>query len=329
MASQNDLRLAVVGATGAIGRDLIELLGERGFSSAELKLFASEASAAASLEIAGADLAVDEFSSPLDLRGFDVAFLAVPAAIAFEIRQAEPGPILIDLSAANRLPTRGVPLVAPGHTSPKDIAEKKSGRIFEVPHPAAQAMASILQAAGVEAGSTAVTVMMGASTRGRSEVERLIQQSAALLNARLDIAEGEHQLAFSVDLDENQSCLADAIAAQALHLLNQRPRSIPVQVINVPVLHGIALTMFFVLEAPAAQNDWIEKLRSAPGLIVVDNAAQSALARAIGQEAILVSGRSTGAGASIFCALDNTRRTALGAVWIVENLAAGPGRVMN
>jgi aspartate-semialdehyde dehydrogenase len=190
-------------------------------------------------------------------------------------------------------------------------------------------MASILNAAGVEPASTAVTVMMGASTRGRTEVERLIQQSAELLNARLDIAQGEHQLAFNVELAENETCLANIIAAQALHLLNQRQRSIAVQVINVPALHGIALTMFFVLNAPAAQNDWIERLRSAPGLIVVDNAAQSALARAIGQEAILVSGRPTDAGGSIFCALDNTRRTALGAVWIVENLEAETGRAMN
>jgi hypothetical protein len=88
--------------------------------------------------------------------------------------------------------------------------------------------------------------------------------------------------------------------------------------------------MFFALSAAAAdQNDWLEKLRLAPGLILASEGAESALASAIGQEAILVSARPTDAGGSIFCALDNTRRTALGAVWIVENLASGLGGAMN
>jgi aspartate-semialdehyde dehydrogenase len=321
--------LAVVGATGAIGRDLVELLRERGFSSAVLKLFATEASASAPLEIAGTDHPVDEFAGPQDLSGFDVAFLAVPRDLAAEIRQAKPGPILIDLSAANRAPSGGVPLVAPGQTLSKDIAAHKSGRIFEVPHPAAQAVASILNAVGADAAVTGVTVMMGASAHGRTEVERLIEQSADLLNARLNIGEGEHQLAFNIDLNENPSCLADAIGAQALCLLNQRQRSIPVQVVNVPVLHGIAITMFFALSPLAGEHDWLEKLRLAPGLIVADEGAQSALASAIGQEAILLSARPTEGGGSIFCVLDNTRRTALGAVWIVENLASGLGGAMN
>ncbi|HEY2662885.1 MAG TPA: hypothetical protein VGI47_00995, partial [Candidatus Binataceae bacterium] len=237
MSSQDDLRLAVVGATGAIGRDLIELLHERGVSPAVLNLFATEASASAPLEIAGTDHPVSEFAGPQDLAGFDVAFLAVPPDLAAEIRRAKPGPILIDLSAANRAPSGGVPLVAPGQTLAKDIAALKSGGIFEVPHPAAQAVASIVAALGAGAAVTAVTVMMGASAHGRTEVERLIEQSAELLNARLDIGEGEHQLAFNIDLNENQTCLADAIGAQALCLLDQRLRSIPVQVVNVPVLH--------------------------------------------------------------------------------------------
>ena len=182
---------------------------------------------------------------------------------------------------------------------------------------------------GADAAVTAVTVMMGASAHGRTEVERLIEQSAELLNARLDIGEGEHQLAFNVDLNENQACVADAIGAQASCLLNQRLRSIPVQVVNVPVLHGIAITMFLALSPPAAGTDWLAKLRLAPGLILTEEGAESGLASAIGQEAILVGARPTEAGASIFCVLDNTRRTALGAVWIVENLASGLGSAMN
>ena len=329
MPLQDDLCLAVVGATGAIGRDLVELLHERGFSSAVLKLFATEASAAAPLEIAGTDHPVSEFAGPHDLSGFDVAFLAVPSDLAAEIRQAKPGPILIDLSAANRAPSGDVPLVAPGQTQAKDIVALKSGGIFEVPHPAAQAVASILTALGGDAAVTAVTVMLGASTRGRTEVEHLIEQSAELLNARLDIGEEEHQLAFNVDLNENPSCLSDVIAAQTACLLKERLRSIPVQVVNVPVLHGIAITMFFSLSRVAGRNEWLEKLRLAPGLILVAKGAQSALASAIGQEALLVSGTPTDAGGSIFCVLDNTRRTALGAVWILENLASGLGGAMN
>ena len=120
MSSTREPRVAVVGATGAVGNQLIELIAARGFQHSELKLFATEAGAAQTVEAAGEEHLVEALKSPADLRGFDVAFLAIPAPSATAIVSARPGPTLIDLGASNRPPS-DVPMVAPGLTSREAI----------------------------------------------------------------------------------------------------------------------------------------------------------------------------------------------------------------
>src|ERR1700692_1025168 len=71
-------RVAVVGATGAVGNQLVELLETRAFPKGELRLFAVDTETASTIEIEDAEFEVEEFSDPQDLHGFDLAFLAVP-----------------------------------------------------------------------------------------------------------------------------------------------------------------------------------------------------------------------------------------------------------
>ena len=126
MSIAREPRVAVVGATGAVGNQLIELIAARGFPLSELKLFATEAGATQTVDAAGEQRLVDALESPADFRGFDIAFLAIPAPRAAEIIAARPGPLLIDLSAASRPPS-DVPMVAPGLTSREAIAQLRNG----------------------------------------------------------------------------------------------------------------------------------------------------------------------------------------------------------
>ncbi|HMD05077.1 MAG TPA: hypothetical protein VKG68_07360, partial [Candidatus Binatus sp.] len=116
MSVAREPRVAIVGATGAVGNQLIELIAARGFQLSELRLFATEAGAMQTLDAAGEERLVEALESPDALREFDLAFLAIPAARAAEIVAARPGPRLIDLSAASQAPS-SVPMVAPGLTS--------------------------------------------------------------------------------------------------------------------------------------------------------------------------------------------------------------------
>src|SRR6185312_12954751 len=104
-----DLRIAVAGASGVVGAEIAALLEQRDFPELRLTRFGApratldDGSEHADDDDAGGATNA-ELRTPEDLGGFDVAFLALPAEQAGAIVAAAPGPVLIDLSAAARVP---------------------------------------------------------------------------------------------------------------------------------------------------------------------------------------------------------------------------------
>jgi aspartate-semialdehyde dehydrogenase len=222
MASGREPRVAVVGATGTVGSQIADLIGEREFPCSELILFAAEPGSSDSVESAGQSLTVSRLNSPADLTTFDIAFLAVPEIRALEIIEERPGPVLIDLSASGRPPGKA-PMIAPGLVPRDRVQDFKAHKLLAVPHPAAQVIATVINALGITSGFVGATVLAGASAGGRERVSDLFNQTAELLNARLDIGEEEIQLAFNLYIPENGNDLADAIALQATALAGGGP----------------------------------------------------------------------------------------------------------
>jgi aspartate-semialdehyde dehydrogenase len=107
------IRVAIVGATGAVGRTILRVLEERAFPVEELRLLASERSAGSILPFRGRDLIVD-VAGPESFGGIDVAFFSAGAAASRELapRAAAAGAIVIDNSSAFRMQP-DVPLVVP------------------------------------------------------------------------------------------------------------------------------------------------------------------------------------------------------------------------
>ncbi len=313
-------KLAIVGASGTVGGQLAELLGQRDFTYAELKLFGAPASARAKPILAdepGPE--VNELESPAELAGFDVLFLATPSAPAAAILAACPTSIQIDLSAANRIPTVGQPLVAPGLTSRERVLELRSGRAFGIPHPAAQIIATVLRTLGIDAEFVGATVLLGASGAGREAIATLFNQSADLLNARLDLADEETQSAFNLFLPEDADVVADAIAAQVAELRG-KPHALAVQIARAPIFHGAAVAIFLPYRIDFQQ--WAARLREAPGLILVESGEASGTVEAAGQEAVIVKLTASPAGATLWCVFDAARVAALSAIWVAETVSA-------
>jgi aspartate-semialdehyde dehydrogenase len=313
-------KLAIVGASGTVGGQLAELLGQRDFTYAELKLFAAPASARTKPILAdepGPE--VIELESPADLVGCDVVFLATPAAPAAAILAACPASIQIDLSAANRVPTADQPLVAPGLTSRERVLELRPKRAFGIPHPAAQIIAAVLRTLGIDAEFVGATVLLGASGAGREAIATLFNQSADLLNARLDLADDETQTAFNLFLPEDADELAGAIAAQVAEL-RRKPHALAVQVARAPIFHGAAVAIFLPYRIDFQQ--WAARLREAPGLILVESGEASGTVEAAGQEAVIVKLTASRAGATLWCVFDAARVAALSAIWVAETVSA-------
>lgn len=323
MSITREPRVAVVGATGAVGNQLIELIAARGFQLSELKLFATEAGAAQTVDAAGEERLVEVLRDPADLRDFDVAFLAVPAPRAAEIIAAKPGPTLIDLSAANRPPS-DVPMVAPGLTSREAIARMRNAKVFATPHPVAHVLATCLKALGARGGFVVATAMLGASAGGRDVLTDTVDQTTDLLSARLELDDDEVQRGFNAFMREHERSVASAIAAQVVMLLD-KPRTLSVQAAAIPVLHGSALTVDIQRPRESKGNgeEAVELLRAAPGILIAEEGEPLGVIDAVGQEAIVVSVESGADALSLWCVFDNTRLAALGALWIAEALAMG------
>jgi len=107
------LRVGIVGATGAVGHDLLEVLARRAFPLAELRLYGSARSAGTRVEHAGARLVVQE-ATPAALDGLDVCFFSAGAAVSRALAPAlaRRGTLVVDNSSAFRL-DGDVPLVVP------------------------------------------------------------------------------------------------------------------------------------------------------------------------------------------------------------------------
>jgi aspartate-semialdehyde dehydrogenase len=313
-------KLAIVGAGGTVGSQLVELLGQRDFSYAELKLFGAPASAHAKPSLADEPVAdIDEFESPEDLAGYDVVFLATPSAPAAAILTASPASVKIDLSAANRLPSTDQSLVAPGLTSRERVIELRSRGNFGIPHPAAQVIAAVLHTLSSETEFVGASVMLGASSAGRDAIATLFNQSAELLNARLDLADDEIQTAFNLFLPDDAEAMSGIIATQVAELI-ARPVPLVVQVARVPIFHGAAVAIFLSSRADSLQ--WGLRLREAPGLVLVETGEASASVEAAGQEAVIVKLITNPAGTVLWCVFDAARIAALAAIWVAETVSA-------
>jgi aspartate-semialdehyde dehydrogenase len=311
MPSGREPRVAVVGATGTVGSQIADLIGEREFPCSELILFAAEPGSSDSVESAGQSLSVARLNSPADLASFDIAFLAVPEIRALEIIEERPGPVLIDLSAAERMPS-AAPMIAPGLVPRDRVQDFKAHKLLSVPHPAAQVIATVINAIGLTSGFVGATVLAGASASGRERVSELFNQTAELLNARLDIGEDDTQLAFNLYIPENGNTLADAIAAQVTALAGGGA-TVAVQFIQVPAFHGEALAISITSPLGDAR-EWIPKLRAAPGILLIEGDDPAGFVDAVGRM------RPSGTGAVLWCVFDSARVAATTALWIAESL---------
>jgi aspartate-semialdehyde dehydrogenase len=322
-APSRELRIAVVGATGAVGEQIVELIDARALPCAELALFATERGATQTIEALGEALIVAEFHDPSELSRFDLAFLAVAPSWAADIARARPGPLLVDLSAALRAPAEvpATSLVAPGFTPAHRIGEfAADNMVIAIPHPAAHALATVIDAAGARNALVCATVMLGASSGGRHDVEEVVREATELLSGTHSLEAGATQRAFNAYPADPASGLAAALTAQSTALLDAAPRLV-IEVVHIPVFHGSAMTI--LIPDPTDPDNLAARLRAAPGLLMV--AGEEGIAGvidAVGQEAILVMLGMQPAGASVWCAFDSARLAALDAVWVAEKFSA-------
>ncbi len=108
------MTIAIVGASGAVGQELLKVLSERHFPVTSLRLFGSERSAGTSYTFAGKEIVVEQLRHGDDFKGIDIAFVSAGGSVSKEYAEdiTRFGCLMIDNSSAFRM-DEDVPLVIP------------------------------------------------------------------------------------------------------------------------------------------------------------------------------------------------------------------------
>jgi aspartate-semialdehyde dehydrogenase len=314
-------RVAVVGATGAVGPVVLEVLHERGFPASEVAAFASARSAGRRVAFAGSELEVRELTANA-LEGFDLALFSAGGSTAkrYAPEAVARGCVVVDKSSAFRMDP-GVPLVVP-EVNP-DAAAGHRG-IVSNPNCSTIQLVAALKPLHDAAGLTHVTVAtyQAVSGTGADAVEELRSQSQTVLDGEVATpVVYPHQIAFNVlpqcDAFDGASTLEETKLVRETHkILGDPGIAISATCVRVPVWRGHSEAVWIETREPLRADRARELLARAPGVRVVDDPAVGAYplpSAAEGTDEVLV-GRIRD---------DDTRRNGL-SLWIVaDNLRKG------
>ena len=272
--------IAVVGATGLVGRQVLAALWQHDVEPDDVRLFASEKSEGEEADYAEETLPVER-PGPDAFRGVKAAIFAAPAEasrpLALEAQRA--GAWAIDLSGAFRLDPK-VPLIAPG-VNEGVLDRPFTGRILTVAQPVTQALTAALEPLRAHFGLVSVdaTVLFGAASKGGAGNERLSVQTAALLNAKdPDVEVFPHRLAFNVipgvgDFDNGLSAAERQLLAEVARVWGDGTPELASTALYVPTFHGTTLVLTAQLTTPADADAVRQALKASSGLKVLDEPA--------------------------------------------------------
>jgi aspartate-semialdehyde dehydrogenase len=326
--------VAVVGATGAVGTEMIATLEQRKFPVGKLRLFASEKSEGKSLEFKGKKIPV-EMLNENSFKGIDIALFSaggersrIWAPIA-----ATSGCVVIDNSSQWRMDPE-VPLVVP-EVNPHDLNWHKG--IIANPNCSTIQMVVALKpihdAAKIK--RVVVTTFQAVSGTGKKAMDELMQQTADLLNFKgVQCNVYPHQIAFNV-LPQIDKFLENGYTKEEMKMVNETRKimgdssiRLTATTVRVPVFRGHSEALNIETEKKLTAEDVRVLLSRAPGVIVFDAPERSIYPMPVhcdGKDEVFV-GRiredeSLENGINMWIAADNLRKgAALNAVQIAEYL---------
>lgn len=270
-------RIAVAGATGAVGRELIALLAEREVPCVSLRLMASSRSAGEVVEALGRKITVEDLAGA-DPGGVDVAFFSAGSKRAREFAPAfaDAGAWVIDNSSAFR-EEAGVPLVVPeinGHCledAPRGlIANPNCSTII-----ALLPLAALHSVPGIE--KALISTYQAVSGAGGAALRELETQMRRVLEGQPP----EHEVLPRVihrnlipwigDVGSDGYCEEERkIAFESRKILDEPDLAISATTVRVPVRRCHSMTIWVRLRAPLETEELKERLRRAPGVRLAD-----------------------------------------------------------
>ncbi|MCS6293798.1 MAG: aspartate-semialdehyde dehydrogenase [Nitrospira sp.] len=331
--------VAILGATGAVGKESLEILEERNFPLAGLRLFASKRSAGEVMTCQGKEWTVEELTESSSFAGVDFAFISATDSISKEYgpRLGAAGVVVIDDSGVFRMDPQ-VPLVVP-EVNAAALRSLPRG-IVSIPNctttPLVMALKPLHDAVGVK--RVVVTTFQSVSGTGAAAMDELLDQTRALMAFRDVKAEVyPYQIAFNLlphigSFSEGGECSEEVkIVRETRKILDAPKMRVTSTTVRVPVLRCHSESINVELEKPLTPNEARAALAAMPGVLVYDDPLKKLYPMpldATGKDEVYV-GRiredaSVTNGLNLWVVSDNLRKgAALNAVQIAECLVRG------
>jgi aspartate-semialdehyde dehydrogenase len=334
----NKFDIAVVGATGAVGEVMLNILAQRKFPVGKIFALASNRSVGNTVDFGNRQLRVDDLAE-FDFSKVQIALFSAGGSVSAEYapKAAAAGCVVIDNTSHFRRDD-DIPLVVP-EVNPEAIADYKARGIIANPNCSTiqmlVALKPIYDAAGIERIN--VATYQAVSGAGRSAIEELVRQTATLLNGRpLELEGDAKQIAFNavphIDTFQDNRYTREEMKMvwETRKILADDSILVNPTAVRIPVFYGHSEALHIETRDKISAEAVCDLLRAAPGIELVDgtNTGEypTAVTESSGTDPVFV-GRvrediSHPRGINLWVVSDNIRKgAALNSVQIAEILA--------
>lgn len=275
------MRVAIVGASGAVGQEFLRVLQERSFPIDELVLFGSPRSAGSFYEFNGKKVQVKLLQHNDDFKGIDVAFVSAGGGTAQEYAETitKFGTIMIDNSSAFRM-DKDVPLVVP-EVNPEDALVRPRG-IIANPNCSTIMMIVALKALNdiSKVKNVQVSTYQAASGAGAAAMAELEEQyRQALAGEPVKVEKFAHQLAYNliphIDVfKESGYTKEEEKMFYETRKMFHNDIKCSATCVRVPALRCHSEAIWAETEEPVSVEAFREAIEKSEGLVLVDNPAE-------------------------------------------------------
>jgi aspartate-semialdehyde dehydrogenase len=331
-------RVAVVGATGNVGRELLTILAERDFPADDVVAIASSRSVGREVSFGEDDILKVQALDTFDFRGIDIVLSSPGSKVSatFAPRAAKAGAIVIDNTSCFRMEP-DVPLVVP-EVNPEAIAQYQKRGIIANPNCSTIQMVVALKPLHdlARVKRVVVATYQSVSGAGHAAMDELFSQTRGIyVNDPIKPEQLTKQIAFNVIphidvfMEDGDTKEEWKMAVETRKILDP-DIAVTATCVRVPVFIGHAEAVNVEFARPLSEDRARGALRDAPGIIVLDHRADEGYvtpAEAVGEDAVYVSrirrDPTVPHGLNLWVVSDNLRKgAALNAVQIAELLVA-------
>ncbi|MDW3206795.1 MAG: aspartate-semialdehyde dehydrogenase [Alphaproteobacteria bacterium] len=331
-------KIAVVGATGNVGQEMMKILAERDFPADEIVPLASEASIGKEVSYGEDRVLKAQALKHFDFKGTDIVFSSPGASVSAEYspKAAAAGAVVIDNTSHFRMDP-DVPLVVP-EVNPHALKDFGKKNIIANPNCSTiqmvVAMKPVHEAFGIK--RCVVSTYQSVSGSGKAGMDELFNQTRAVyVNDPMERHKFTKQIAFNVIphidvfMDDGATKEEWKMVVETKKILDPKIK-VHATCVRVPVFIGHAEAVNLELEKEASADEVRELLRNAEGCVVVDHRADEGYVtpeECAGEDAVYISrireDSTIDNGISMWVVSDNLRKgAALNTVQIAERMIA-------